>query len=44
VRSAVQNAASISGLLLTTEAAVIDAPEKKKAAPMPQGGGEDYDY
>jgi chaperonin GroEL len=44
VRSAVQNAASIAGLLLTTEAAVIDAPEKKKAAPMPQGGGEDYDY
>ena len=43
VRSAVQNAASIAGLLLTTEAAVVDAPEKKKSAPMPQGG-EDYDY
>ena len=43
VRSAVQNAASIAGLLLTTEAAVIDAPETKKAAPIPQGGG-DYDY
>ena len=43
VRSAVQNAASIAGLLLTTDAAIIDAPEKKKAAPMPQGG-EDYDY
>ncbi|MCU1264406.1 MAG: groEL [Acidobacteria bacterium] len=43
VRSAVQNAASIAGLLLTTEAAITDAPEKKKAAPMPQGG-EDYDY
>ena len=43
VRTAVQNAASISGLLLTTDAAITDAPEKKKAAPMPQGG-EDYDY
>ena len=43
VRSAVQNAASIAGLLLTTGAAITDAPEKKKAAPMPQGG-EDYDY
>ena len=43
VRSAVQNAASIAGLLLTTDAAITDAPEKKKAAPMPQGG-EDYDY
>ena len=43
VRSALQNAASIAGLLLTTDAAITDAPEKKKAAPMPQGG-EDYDY
>ena len=43
VRSAVQNAASIAGLLLTTDAAITDAPEKKRAAPMPQGG-EDYDY
>ena len=43
VRSAGQNAASIAGLLLTTEAAVIEAPETRKAAPMPQGG-EDYDY
>jgi chaperonin GroEL len=43
VRSAVQNAASIAGLLLTTDAAITDAPVKKKAAPMPQGG-EDYDY
>lgn len=45
VRSALQNAASIAGLLLTTDAAVTDAPEPKKAAPpMPGGGGEDYDY
>ena len=44
VRTALQNAASIAGLLLTTDAAVTDAPEPKKpAAPMP-GGGEDYDY
>ncbi len=43
VRSALQNAASISGLLLTTDAAVTDAPEPKKAAP-PMPGGEDYDY
>jgi len=33
-RSAVQNAASIAGLLLTTEALVTDIPEKK-AAPTP---------
>jgi chaperonin GroEL len=34
-RSALQNAASISGLLLTTECAITDAPEKSKAAAMP---------
>jgi len=45
VRTALQNAASIAGLLLTTDAAVTDAPEPKKpAAPMGGGGGEDYDY
>ena len=45
VRTALQNAASIAGLLLTTDAAVTDAPEPKRAAapPMP-GGGDDYDY
>jgi chaperonin GroEL len=43
VRTALQNATSIAGLLLTTEAAVTDAPEPKKSGPaMP--GGEDYDY
>jgi len=43
VRTALQNASSIAGLLLTTEAAVTDAPETKKSGPaMP--GGEDYDY
>ena len=36
-RSALQNAASIAGLLLTTEAVITDLPEKDK--PAPQGGG-----
>jgi chaperonin GroEL len=44
VRTALQNASSIAGLLLTTDAAVTDAPEKKKASPPMSGGGEDYDY
>jgi chaperonin GroEL len=37
-RSAVQNAASIAGLLLTTEALITDLPERKAAAapPMPE--------
>jgi len=45
VRIAIQNAASIAGLLLTTEACVSEVPEKKKPAPpMPGGGGyEDFD-
>ncbi len=43
VRTALQNAASISGLLLTTEAAVTELPEKKKGGP-PAAGGDDYDY
>jgi chaperonin GroEL len=45
VRVAIQNSASIAGLLLTTEALVSELPEKKKAAPpMPGGGGyEDFD-
>ena len=39
-RSALENAASIAGLLLTTEAVVADKPEEKKAAPeMPPGMG-----
>jgi len=46
-RSALQNAASISGLLLTTEAVVTELPEKEKAPAMPPGGmggmgGMDY--
>jgi chaperonin GroEL len=43
VRTALQNAASIAGLLLTTDAAITDAPEPKKGAP-PMPGGDDYDY
>ncbi|MEP6921615.1 MAG: chaperonin GroEL [bacterium] len=43
VRTALQNAASIAGLLLTTDAAISDAPEPKKASP-PMPGGDDYDY
>jgi chaperonin GroEL len=46
VRVAIQNASSIAGLLLTTEALVCEVPEKKKAGPpMPGGGGgyEDFD-
>jgi chaperonin GroEL len=38
-RSALQNAASISGLLLTTEAIVTEIPEKEKGPAMPPGGG-----
>jgi chaperonin GroEL len=37
-RSALQNAASISGLLLTTEAIVTELPEKEKGGGMPPGG------
>ena len=45
VRTALQNAASVAGLLLTTDAAITDMPEPKRAAPqMPGGGGEDYDF
>jgi chaperonin GroEL len=43
-RSALQNAASIAGLLLTTEALVTEVPEKEKAPPMPPGGMGGMDY
>ena len=43
VRTALQNAASIAGLLLTTDAAVTELPEPKTASP-PMHGGDDYDY
>jgi chaperonin GroEL len=39
VRSALQHAASIASLLLTTEALVSEIPEEKKEPPMPGGGG-----
>jgi chaperonin GroEL len=42
-RTALENAASVAGMILTTEALVTDAPEKKSAAPMPGGGGDMYD-
>ncbi len=38
-RTALQNAASIAGLLLTTEAVVVEKKEKEKSPPMPGGGG-----
>jgi len=41
VRAAIQNAASIAALMLTTEAVVAEIPEKKKEAPAPSGM-EDY--
>ncbi|MDQ6907034.1 MAG: chaperonin GroEL [Chloroflexota bacterium] len=37
-RSAVENAASIAGMILTTEALITDIPEKNSAPAMPQGG------
>ncbi len=45
VRSALQNAASVAGLLLTTEAAIAEKPEKKKTSASAPGGddeGDDY--
>src|ERR1043166_4759904 len=46
-RTALQNAASIAGLLLTTECLITEVPEKEKAAPAGHGpggmgGGMDY--
>ncbi|MCW6035650.1 chaperonin GroEL [Spirulina subsalsa FACHB-351] len=41
-RSALQNAASIAGMVLTTECIVVDKPEKEKAPAGPGGG--DFDY
>ena len=39
VRSALQDAASVAGLLITTEAMVAEKPEKKAQPSMPPGGG-----
>ena len=41
-RSALQNAASIAALLLTTEVIIADKPEKEKAMPPMPGGGGGY--
>ncbi|HOE11738.1 MAG TPA: chaperonin GroEL [bacterium] len=44
-RTALQNAASIAGLLLTTEALIAEKPEKEKPAPAgPHGGGYGEDF
>jgi chaperonin GroEL len=43
-RSALQNAASIAALFLTTEAVIADKPEPKGAAPMPGGDGGGMDF
>ena len=40
VRTALQNAASIAGLLLTTEAVVVDQPQEEAAPPAMPGGGD----
>jgi chaperonin GroEL len=40
-RTALQNAASVASLLLTTEAMIAEKPKKKKGAGMPAGGGGD---
>jgi len=39
VRTALQNAASVAGLLITTEAMIAELPKDKPAAPMGGGGG-----
>jgi chaperonin GroEL len=41
-RSALQNAASIAALFLTTEAVIVDKPEKEGAMAMPGGGMDDF--
>jgi chaperonin GroEL len=38
-RIALENAASIAGLMLMTEATIVEKPEEEKAPPMPAGGG-----
>ena len=43
VRAALQNAASVAALLITTEAMVAEVPKKQPPAPpMPGGGGMDF--
>ncbi|MDI6769472.1 MAG: chaperonin GroEL [Anaerolineales bacterium] len=42
VRGALENAASIAAMILTTECLITDIPEKEKGPSMPPGGGMDY--
>jgi chaperonin GroEL len=42
VRSALQNAASVAGLIITTEASIAEAPKKDKAPVMPAGADMDF--
>jgi len=42
VRGALENAASIAAMILTTECLITDIPEKEKPMAMPPGGGMDY--
>ena len=42
VRGALENAASIAAMILTTDVLITDVPEKDKAPAMPPGGGMDY--
>jgi len=44
VRTALQDAASVAGLLITTEAMVAEMPKKERASAMPGGGVGDMDY
>lgn len=41
-RIALENAASVAGLLLTTECTIVEKPEKEKTPPMPPGGYNEY--
>ena len=42
VRAALQGAASVAGLLITTEAMVAEIPKKHATAPAMPGGGMDF--
>lgn len=41
-RCALQNASSVAGLILTTDAIVAELPKEEKPMPMPHGGEMDY--
>ena len=41
-RSAVENAASIAAMILTTDALITDVPQKNPTPAMPYGGGGEY--